>query len=205
MQLDFHAWSGCENPVTGLRPVQARQLRHPSPRWTSQDQQIEGALVQPETGVYMEDPIVVLDFSSLYPSSIIATNMSHDTMSPWRRRTMYGRGFGTKTNDVTFDEENEYGVKVPKTVRFERLRSSASFPHPTVPFESACCHSQAYQDLYRPFRTRDLGWYAISVQLTANLRYVFPTRITMMNHSGPGKWRSLWYRVRYCQRCQLGG
>jgi DNA polymerase elongation subunit (family B) len=25
---------------------------------------------------------------------------------------------GLETNDVTFDEENEYGVKVPKTVRF---------------------------------------------------------------------------------------
>jgi hypothetical protein len=24
---------------------------------------------------------------------------------------------GLETNDVTFDEENEYGVKVPKTVR----------------------------------------------------------------------------------------
>jgi DNA polymerase elongation subunit (family B) len=36
------------------------------PRWTSQDQQIEGALVlEPETGVYMEDPIVVLDFISV--------------------------------------------------------------------------------------------------------------------------------------------
>jgi hypothetical protein len=30
MQLDFMRGQG-ENPVTGLRPVQARQLRHPSP------------------------------------------------------------------------------------------------------------------------------------------------------------------------------
>jgi DNA polymerase elongation subunit (family B) len=50
---------------------------------TAKTSKFEGALVlEPETGVYMEDPIVVLDFSSLYPSSIIATNMSHDTLLP---------------------------------------------------------------------------------------------------------------------------
>jgi hypothetical protein len=45
-----------------------------------------------------------------------------------RRRTMYGRGFGTETNDVTFDEENEYGVKVPKTVRFVKTEKLGVLP-----------------------------------------------------------------------------
>lgn len=40
----------------------------------------EGAIVlEPKTGIYIEDPIVVFDYSSLYPSSMIAENLSHDS------------------------------------------------------------------------------------------------------------------------------
>jgi hypothetical protein len=39
--------------------------------------------------------------------------MSHDTMPPEEGRCMV-EALGLETNDVTFDEENEYGVKVPK-------------------------------------------------------------------------------------------
>ena len=39
----------------------------------------EGAIVlEPKTGIYLEDPIVVLDYASLYPSSIIENNLSQD-------------------------------------------------------------------------------------------------------------------------------
>lgn len=39
----------------------------------------EGAIVlQPKTGMYLDDPISVLDYSSLYPSSMISRNISHD-------------------------------------------------------------------------------------------------------------------------------
>lgn len=40
----------------------------------------EGATVlQPRVGAYIDDPIAVLDFASLYPSSMISSNISHDT------------------------------------------------------------------------------------------------------------------------------
>ena len=39
----------------------------------------EGAIVlDPQEGMYLEDPITVLDYASLYPSSMIARNLSHD-------------------------------------------------------------------------------------------------------------------------------
>lgn len=39
----------------------------------------EGAIVlEPKEGIYLDDPITVLDYSSLYPSSMIARNLSHD-------------------------------------------------------------------------------------------------------------------------------
>ena len=40
----------------------------------------EGAIVlEPIPGIYIDDPITVLDFSSLYPSEMIASNLSHDS------------------------------------------------------------------------------------------------------------------------------
>ena len=40
----------------------------------------EGAIVlDPIPGIYIDDPITVLDFSSLYPSEMIASNLSHDS------------------------------------------------------------------------------------------------------------------------------
>ena len=40
----------------------------------------EGAIVlEPEPGIYLDDPVSVLDYASLYPSSIIEKNISHET------------------------------------------------------------------------------------------------------------------------------
>lgn len=46
----------------------------------SDGQKYEGAFVlPPKPGVYLEDYITVLDYNSLYPSSMIAENLSHET------------------------------------------------------------------------------------------------------------------------------
>lgn len=40
----------------------------------------EGAIVlEPTPGIYLDDPVAVLDYASLYPSSIIEKNISHET------------------------------------------------------------------------------------------------------------------------------
>lgn len=45
------------------------------------DDGYEGAIVlDPIPGIYIEDPIAVLDYASLYPSSMISENISHDTI-----------------------------------------------------------------------------------------------------------------------------
>ena len=44
------------------------------------DDGYEGAIVlKPKPGIYIGEPITVLDFSSLYPSEMIASNLSHDS------------------------------------------------------------------------------------------------------------------------------
>ena len=45
------------------------------------DDTFEGAIVlEPKTGIYINDPITADDFASLYPSSIISENISHDSL-----------------------------------------------------------------------------------------------------------------------------
>ena len=46
-----------------------------------EDDSYEGAIVlEPKTGIYINDPITADDFASLYPSSIISENISHDSL-----------------------------------------------------------------------------------------------------------------------------
>ena len=61
----------------------------------------EGAIVlPPNPGIYLETPITVLDYSSLYPSSMISENLSHDTyvMDP-----KYDNLPGVEYKDITYD------------------------------------------------------------------------------------------------------
>jgi hypothetical protein len=49
-------------------------------------------------------------------------------MSPLAKKDDMVEALGLETNDVTFDEENEYGVKVPKTVRFVKTEKLGVLP-----------------------------------------------------------------------------
>ena len=66
----------------------------------------EGAIVlPPQEGMYLEDPITVLDYSSLYPSSMISRNLSHDSYvpdlnSPYAHLQSEGITYHTITYDV---------------------------------------------------------------------------------------------------------
>ena len=47
---------------------------------TKEEGGFEGAIVlEPTPGIYLNDPVSVLDYASLYPSSIIEKNLSHET------------------------------------------------------------------------------------------------------------------------------
>lgn len=53
----------------------------PSPTKQEMNDSYEGAVVlEPKTGLYLEQPVAVLDYGSLYPSSMISENISHDSI-----------------------------------------------------------------------------------------------------------------------------
>jgi DNA polymerase delta subunit 1 len=134
----------------------------------------EGALVlEPETGIYMDDPIVVLDFSSLYPSSMIATNMSHDTLvPPGDQGRILVDTLGLETNDVRFDEVNEHGVKVERVVRFVKTETPGVLPRI---LQYLLSQRKATRSLIKgcddPFERGVLDGLQLAYKLTANSLY----------------------------------
>jgi len=61
----------------------------------------EGAIVlEPEVGMYLEQPVSVLDYNSLYPSSMISHNLSHDSLVV---DEAYDRLPGLEYSEVVYD------------------------------------------------------------------------------------------------------
>ena len=64
----------------------------------------EGAIVlEPHTGIYIDDPITADDFASLYPSSIISENISHDTLISVKDYGLDGKFLCIREGSDTYD------------------------------------------------------------------------------------------------------
>jgi DNA polymerase elongation subunit (family B) len=63
----------------------------------------EGAVVlPPKCGLYLNEPVAVVDYSSLYPSSIISENLSHDSKVLTREYDLEGR-LKKETGNLEYD------------------------------------------------------------------------------------------------------
>ena len=69
----------------------------------------EGAIVlKPNPGIYLEEPVTVLDYASLYPSSMISENLSHDSII-------------LENNDDTRKYLGDKGIKELEKIGFEAV------------------------------------------------------------------------------------
>jgi DNA polymerase elongation subunit (family B) len=90
------------------------------------DSSYEGAIVlPPKIGMYLDQPISVLDFNSLYPSNMIAFNLSPDTLVYVKEFNTTGkkirqegpdgeefRNNGYKIDEISYDVHNDDGESV---------------------------------------------------------------------------------------------
>jgi DNA polymerase elongation subunit (family B) len=75
------------------------------------DSSYEGAIVlPPKIGMYLDQPIAVLDFNSLYPSNMIAFNLSPDTLV--YVKTFDSRGKKIRQEGSSGDELREQGYQI---------------------------------------------------------------------------------------------
>jgi DNA polymerase elongation subunit (family B) len=93
----------------------------------------EGAIViSPKIGMYLDQPVSVLDFNSLYPSNMIAYNISPDTLVSMRvfdtdGRRISSEGYEKKDferieaagyvlDEIEYENKDEKGIIVSKTI-----------------------------------------------------------------------------------------
>lgn len=95
------------------------------------DTSYEGAIVlPPKIGMYLDQPIPVLDFNSLYPSNMIAFNLSPDTLAYVKTFNMDGKKISHtgldgkaledvkakyKIDEISYDMKNDEGESVGRT------------------------------------------------------------------------------------------
>jgi DNA polymerase elongation subunit (family B) len=80
----------------------------------------EGAVVlDPETGMYLDEVVCVMDYNSLYPSSIIAENLSHDSivLSP-EFANLPDVEYNTVIYDIHTEEDGQKTIAGQRTCRF---------------------------------------------------------------------------------------
>ena len=69
------------------------------------DMSYEGAVVlSPKIGMYLEDPVVVLDYNSLYPSNMIAFNLSPDTLAYVKTYDNNGKKIRQEGSEINLDK-----------------------------------------------------------------------------------------------------
>lgn len=92
----------------------------------SMDDGYEGAIVlTPDPGVYIDEPISVMDYASLYPSSMISENISHDSIV---LNEEYNNLNGVEYVDITYDVYEGVGDKKhkvgDKTCRYAQFENN---------------------------------------------------------------------------------
>ena len=112
-----------------LIPTRARVGDNDEPE---DEQGYEGAIVlEPQTGMYLDDPVSVLDYNSLYPSSMISHNLSHDSIVIDEAR--YGNIPGARYVTVEYDKYAGTGGEkhvVGKQVTFYLWGGASAGPTP---------------------------------------------------------------------------
>tara|TARA_A100001011_G_scaffold347032_1_gene383825 strand:+ start:399 stop:4181 length:3783 start_codon:yes stop_codon:yes gene_type:complete len=69
----------------------------------------EGAIVLvPKCGFYSEDPVAVNDYSSLYPSSMISENISHDSKVWWKEYDLEGNEINRESRKEYVNDDGSY-------------------------------------------------------------------------------------------------
>lgn len=96
----------------------------PPPEEEAEEDGYEGAIVlEPKEGIYIDDPVSVLDYASLYPSSMISENLSHDCIVLDKQ---YDNLPGVEYLDITYDIYEGVGDKKVKSG--ERVCRYVQFP-----------------------------------------------------------------------------
>ena len=161
------------------------------------DSGYEGAIVlDPKTGLYLDDPVACVDYSSLYPSSMISENLCHSS-KVWTKEYDLDDNLIEQTGTTKFDDSAEYNfvdvtydtfkyvrksakakaVKVKtgtKTCRFAESKDGTKAIIPSVLQELLAARKATKKQMKAesdPFMKNVLDKRQLSIKLTANSLY----------------------------------
>uniref|UniRef100_A0A6C0BXL4 DNA-directed DNA polymerase n=1 Tax=viral metagenome TaxID=1070528 RepID=A0A6C0BXL4_9ZZZZ len=96
------------------------------------DEGYEGAIVlEPKCGLYLDNPVACLDYSSLYPSSMISENLSHDSKVWTKEYTLIGElikeiGVKDKKGEFVYDNLDGYEYVDIEYDTYKYMRKTAA-------------------------------------------------------------------------------
>jgi DNA polymerase elongation subunit (family B) len=157
----------------------------------------EGAIVlEPKCNLYLEDPVACVDYGSLYPSSIISENLSHDSKVWTKEYNLAGvliRATGVKNDkgdyiydnlpeysyvDVKYDtfsyKKNEKILTGYKICRFAQYPEGKKAILPSILQELLAARKATKKQMEKetdPFQKNILDKRQLSIKITANSLY----------------------------------
>jgi DNA polymerase delta subunit 1 len=157
----------------------------------------EGAIVlEPKCNLYLEDPVACVDYGSLYPSSIISENLSHDSKVWTKEYNLAGqlvKSAGVKNEkgdyvydnlpnytyvDVTYDtfsyKKNDKILTGYKVCRFAQYPDQKKAILPSILQELLAARKATKKQMEKetdPFQKNILDKRQLSIKITANSLY----------------------------------
>jgi DNA polymerase elongation subunit (family B) len=157
----------------------------------------EGAIVlEPKCNLYLEDPVACVDYGSLYPSSIISENLSHDSKVWTKEYNLAGvlikaTGIRNDKGDYIYDNLKEYTYvdvkydtfsykKNEKILTGYKICRFAQYPNdkkailPSILQELLAARKATKKQMERetdPFQKNILDKRQLSIKITANSLY----------------------------------
>ena len=154
----------------------------------------EGAIVlEPKCGLYLDNPVACVDYSSLYPSSIISENISHDSKVWTKEYDLYDqiiKQTGIVDNKGNFKYDNLPNYKYvdirydtynrDKTLKGYKICRYAQFPNhekaimPSILQELLAARKATKKKMAKesdPFMKNILDKRQLSIKVTANSLY----------------------------------
>ena len=135
--IDFIVLRGQGIKLFSFISKQCREIDTLLPVLTKGDNSgYEGAIVlQPKCGLYLDEPVACVDYSSLYPSSMISENLSHDSKVWSKEYDLEGnliREEGEKdesTNSFVYDNLDHIDYVDVEFDTYRYVKKSASVTH----------------------------------------------------------------------------
>ena len=144
--MDFLVMRGQGIKITSFIAKKCREKNTLMPviQKSEGDEGYEGAIVlEPKTNMYLDDPVACVDYSSLYPSSMISENLCHSS-KVWTKEYDLEGNLINSTGDEDYDNLPAYEYVDVEYDTFKYVRKTPKAAATKVKIGTKCCRYAQY-------------------------------------------------------------